>query len=267
MRSHLRATAVAVATCAVLVVGLTAAAAPAGASTTPTMVVIGDSITSRHNDTVGSASRGWWSYLGSKLELRVIRHAVRGSGYGKRGKANDGTDVCGRSTFRQRLENATVAQHVKAARVVIVEGGINDYMTCVRKDGEWDQVRSTESEVKVQIHATMVRLAELRASAPSSVYVTAPFGPFAPADRTKAWILPFLKAEAEAAGFHYVDTAHGTLYGDRTSDKVHPNAAGNVRLYRDLYTNGAMYRWGAGFKGMDAPAPPTSGAPVAPRTP
>lgn len=258
------------ATAVALTVGGTVFAPSSQAGTTPTMVIIGDSITSRYNNTVGSSNRGWWSYLGDKLDLRVIRHAYRGSGYGKRGKDADGTNVCERSTFAMRLLNSTVASNVKAARVVIVAGGVNDFMTCVKRDGVWRQVPSTRETVELEVHKTMERLAALRPTRRSSVFITAPFGPFEPVAATKAWLVPFIEAEAKAAGFQYVDTAHGTLYGDRTNDRVHPNAAGNKQLYRDLYNKGSMARWAAGVSvssGGMAPTPTSSAVPYVPRTP
>jgi lysophospholipase L1-like esterase len=234
------------------------------------MVIIGDSITARYNDIVGSTSRGWWSYLGDKLDLRVIRHAERGSGFGKRGKSADGTNVCGGTTFYERLKRTTVVANVKAARVVIVAGGVNDYMTCVYRDGAWKQVASTRADVEYEIHRTMLRLAELRPTSKSSVYITAPFGPYEPVAATKAWIVPFIQAEAKAAGFRYVDTANGTLYGNRTDDQVHPNAAGNLQLYRDLYNNGSMERWAAGVTGYagvtSSPTEPSTSTAYVPRT-
>jgi lysophospholipase L1-like esterase len=233
------------------------------------MVIIGDSITWRYNNTVGSSQRGWWSYLGDKLDLRVIRHAERASGYGKRGKAGDGTHVCQGTTFYGRLLRPTVVANVKAARVVIVEGGVNDYLTCVYRDGAWHMVPSTRATVEYEIHRTMLRLAAIRPTRKSSVYITAPFGPYQPAAATKAWLTPFLEAEAKAAGFRYVDTAHGTLYGNRTSDQIHPNKAGNVQLYRDLYSKGSMARWAAGvtFAGLkESPTPTSTAIPYVPRT-
>ena len=232
------------------------------------MVIIGDSITARYSNTVGSTNRGWWSYLGDKLDLRVIRHAERGSGFGKRGKAADGTGVCEGTTFSGRLLKTAVVQDVKAARMVIVAGGVNDFKTCVLKDGVWTQVPSTRAKVEFEIHRTMERIAALRPTRRSSVYITAPFGPYEPAAATKAWLVPFMEAEAKAAGFRYVDTAHGTLYADRTSDQIHPNSAGNLQLYRDLYTKGTMSRWAAGvstYEGGAAPTPTSTAVPYGPR--
>ena len=228
------------------------------------MVIIGDSITARYSNTVGSSNRGWWSYLGDKLDLRVIRHAERGSGFGKRGKFADGTGVCEGTTFSGRLLRTTVAQDVKAARLVIVAGGVNDYMTCVFKDGAWRQVASTRAQVELEVHRTMERIAALRPTRRSSVYITAPFGPFEPVAATKAWLVPFIEAEAKSFGFRYVDTANGTLYGDRTSDQIHPNAAGNLQLYRDLYNKGAMGNWAAGVSTYDGGVASTSSGSAVP---
>lgn len=248
-------------TAASVTLGSALLAPPSQAATTPTMVVIGDSITWRGDNIPGSTNRGWWSYLGRELGLRIIRHAERGSGFGKRGKAADGTSVCGGSTFYSRLDRPAVAADVTAARLVIVAGGVNDMYRCVYRNGAWSQVPTSEGQLKRDVHRTMLRLAELRPTRRSSVYITAPYGPFAAGAAAKTWIVPLIKAEALAAGFRYVDTSRGTLDGDRTDDGVHPNYAGNLRLFHDLYVYGVMARWGAGvtdYARLDVVPPPAS---------
>jgi len=255
-------------TTAAITIGGTLVAAPTQAATVPTMVVIGDSITWRYNNTVGSTNRGWWSYLGTRLHLKVVRYAERGSGFGKRGKASDGTQVCEGTTFYERLRTTAVTQAVKNARVVIVAGGVNDFNTCKhRSDGSWYQTPTDPARLKYEIHRTMTRLAAIRPTRKSSVYITSPFGPFDPAAEAKKWIVPLIHDEAKAAGFHYVDTATGTLDGDRTDDMVHPNAAGNLQLYRDLFNRGSLERWDSAVTAyalLHATAPTSTGHPYDP---
>lgn len=210
-----------------------------------TMVVIGDSITWRYNNVHGSASRGWWSYLGSKLHLKVVRHAERGSGYGRRGKKSDGSNSCKGTTFAARLTKKKVRRDIKAARVVILAGGVNDYRRCRWDPTEkrWRLAPSNPATIERQITLTMTRLAALRRR-PTSVFVTAPWGSGKGVAADKEWITQLIEAEAKRHGFRYVDTAHGTLNGKRTNDGVHPNAAGNLRLYRDIYRHSDIARWG-----------------------
>ncbi len=276
-RRHVRTILVALATTALFIVpSLTAPSATAAskakkAQPTRTMVVIGDSITSTYNDRRGSNRRGWWSYLGSKLKVRVITHAERGSGYGKHGKSHDGSTRCIGTTFEQRLHDPVVRRDLRAARVVVIAGGVNDFMTCTALPGGGHVLVPSSPEVlRAQVGRTLALVNAIRPGKRSSVYVTVPYGPAASRAANKTWIVSTIRDAAVTAGFGYVDTAGLTLAGPRTHDGCHPNARGSRRMYRDFLTGSDIIRWAPG-RSRPAPRPrpstPTPPAPARPTAP
>ena len=258
-----------------LSVGLTAgamtSAAYAASSAKPAtpppntaLVIIGDSITAFGNDTVGADRRGWWSLLGAALNVPVVRYAERGSGYAKRGKNLDGTGSCTGTTFLERLARKDVATSVKQARIVLVEGGVNDQRSCSTQS-TGTLVQTTADEVRAQVHRTLRKIAQLRGKRRSSVYVTAPWGSSTSVASAREWVVPIIEAEAKRYGFRYVDTAHGTLEGPRTNDGIHPNVAGKRRMVQDLIGRSDLGRWGIDRQYLGAVGATTSNTPHAAR--
>ncbi len=222
--------------------GLLVASPSEAALSTRTMVVLGDSISggaSNHtpyNNTVGSSWRGWWSFVGASTDLRPVVYAEPGSGYSRPGKHADGTGACTGSTFEKRLKRDSVAKQVRAARVVVLEGGINDYRK-INSDGTCSRLTMTYAELEAQlrpyVHATMQRLAGLRKD-PKTVYVTTPWGINSREWRTT--ITGVIKSEALSFGFRYIDTSTSTLASrSRTYDGTHPNLAGSKAIAAAVY--------------------------------
>ena len=222
--------------------GMLTASPSQAALSTRTMVVIGDSISSgasnhvAYNNIVGSAWRGWWSFLGADTGLRPVVYAEPGSGYSRPGKNADGTGACTGSTFEKRLKRDSVATQVKAARIVVLEGGINDYRK-INADGTCSTATLTQAGLEAQlrpyVHSTMKRLAAMRKD-PKTVYVTVPWG-----RNSKEWrttITGVIRSEALSFGFRYIDTATSTLVDkSRTYDGTHPNLAGSKAIAAALY--------------------------------
>jgi lysophospholipase L1-like esterase len=232
-RTRVAAFAATVLMAAVTAPALTGTSAQAASSKDPTIVVIGDSITSFYNDSSSSSKRGWWSFLGSRLKLKEIRYASSGSGFA-RGQG------CRGSTFASRITLAEVEKAIRRARVVVIAGGVNDYQQCVDgKNQPYDRARLNGA-----VRVTMTRMAALTSA--SRVYVTAPWGPAAKIKPARNDITSIIKTQALAAGFQYVDTAHGTLWDGRTSDGIHPNLAGSKQIYRDLVARSDILRWERG---------------------
>lgn len=212
----------------------------------PTLVVIGDSMTVFGNNHKGSPQRAWWSYLRARLGVTPVVHAERGSGFGRPGKAADGSGQCLGTSFADRVALPQIKRDLRKARIVIVAGGINDYRQCtfIEETRSWRLTPSDPVEVTRQISLTMDRLAAVRkGKKKQSVYVTAPWGRRESVAGHKGWVTAALKKEATRVGFRYIDTAHGTLYGNRTDDGVHPNKKGSIRLSSHIYRYSDIKRW------------------------
>lgn len=245
-------------------------AAPSQAALSPnTMVVIGDSISSGasnhapYNNTVGSKWRGWWSFLGASTGLRPVIYAEPGSGYTRPGKNADGTGACTGSTFERRLKRLSVATQVKAAKIVVLEGGINDYRK-INADGSCSSATLTQAGLEAQlrpyVHSTMKRLAAMRKD-PKTVYVTVPWG--RNVTQWRATIASVIKSEALSFGFRYIDTATSTLVDkSRTYDGTHPTESGSRAIATALYRS---YQTQYGVVNPIAPTtPPRTPAPPVP---
>ena len=236
-------------------------ASPSQAALSPrTMVVLGDSISSGasnhvpYNNTVGSTWRGWWSFLGASTSLRPVIYAEPGSGYSRPGKNADGTGACTGSTFEKRLKRDSVATQVRAAQIVVLEGGLNDYRK-INADGTCSSSTLSQADLETQlrpyVHSTMKRLAAMRKD-PKTVYVTVPWGRNVTEFRTT--ITSVIKSEALSFGFRYIDTATSTLVDrSRTYDGTHPNESGSRAIASALYRS---YRTQWGVVNPTAPTAP-----------
>lgn len=179
----------------------------------PTIAVVGDSITARYNDDPGDARQGWWSMVGRHYHHHVSTFAESGSGFQRRGNGCSGT------RFADRLQ---ALRHTEP-RVVIVEGGRNDWATC-SSAGLTPSLNS-----RVQSAADRF-LTQLRTIVPTStqIYVLGP--PWGPVDAGQSErITAIIKGSAERHGMQFIDTA-GVFAGRRTVDGIHPNRAGNRAL-------------------------------------
>lgn len=179
------------------------------------IVVIGDSITARYNDTPGHADQGWWSVTGRRFDADVRTYAQSGSGYLRPGHRCSG----------DRFIDRTDAFSGEAPSIVIVEGGRNDWSRCV--DGVF--VPSTDVEVR---HAVATYLSTLRTHLPASTRVLVVGPPWGPIDRANGRrVTGIIRSEARAHGMQFVSTA-GALTADRVVDGIHPNRDGSLAIAR-----------------------------------
>lgn len=203
-------------------------------TTSNQLVVIGDSISdpALYNDRSGSTHRAWWSFLRSKTRLEPHIYAQRGSGYGKPGSCNGATPT---TTFDQRITYPSIAKRLAAAKVVVIEGGINDYLECVQgEDGNYVGQPADPDRRAAAVEAAMQHLDDL-VKANSRVFVIVPWGPRPDFLSYHDAITQLVRTTAEAHGFTYVNMADGTLTETNTRDGVHPNEAGSRAMYGQLY--------------------------------
>lgn len=179
------------------------------------IVVVGDSITARYNDSPGDADEGWWSMVGHRFGAEVRTYAQSGSGYLRPGRRCEGN----------RFIDRTQAYTGPAPSILFVEGGRNDWARCV--DGMF--VPASDAEID---HAVGTYLDTLSTFVPASTRVIVlgpPWGPLDP--RTGVRIARIVQTQAKAHGFEFISTA-GTLTASRVVDGVHPNRRGSAAIAR-----------------------------------
>ena len=179
------------------------------------IVVVGDSITARYNDTPGDADQGWWSVVGRRFDADVRTYAQSGSGYLRPGHRCTG----------DRFIDRTSAFTGEAPSILIVEGGRNDWARCV--DGFF--VPSTDTEVR---HAVATYLDVLQTYLPPTTRIIVVGPPWGPLDRAEGRrVTAIIADEARSHGLQFIST-NGALTSDRVVDGVHPNRAGSLAIAR-----------------------------------
>lgn len=207
----------------VIMVGLAGSAATFlshADTTTKTMFVFGDSITARYNNTAGSSNQGWWSMAAAKINLTPVTSAISGTGFIRKGYD------CTAPNYGGRLANATVKKQVANAKIVVIEGGRNDYHMCLADKSSAYTDKATVDDWSRRFFDGVKR----NHPDTSSIYVLTPWGP---ALSQYNWIVPIVKQQAIAHGFHWVDTT-GVLTASNTVDGTHPNLQGNKDLANAL---------------------------------
>ena len=179
------------------------------------IVVVGDSITARYNDTPGDADQGWWSVVGRRFDADVRTYAQSGSGYLRPGHRCTG----------DRFVDRASAFTGEAPSILIVEGGRNDWARCV--DGFF--VPSTDAEVR---HAVATYLDVLQTYLPPTTRIIVVGPPWGPLDRAEGRrVTAIIADEARSHGLQFIST-RGALTSDRVVDGVHPNRAGSLAIAR-----------------------------------
>ncbi|MDQ3157742.1 MAG: SGNH/GDSL hydrolase family protein [Actinomycetota bacterium] len=180
----------------------------------PGIAVIGDSISARYNDDPGSDQQAWWSVVGRHYEAPVTIFAESGSGYVRPGGLCDGT------RFGDRV--ADVAK--SAPRIVIVEGGRNDWAFCTAGHR---LAQASNARVKVSVDRFLTKLQ--RALAPNTtIYVLGPpWGTVSASQRSR--VTAIIRSSAQRHHMRFIDT-HGVFDGGGTIDGTHPNRAGSMAL-------------------------------------
>lgn len=178
------------------------------------IVVVGDSITARYDDEVGSTRQGWWSFVGRHFDAPVRTYAQSGSGYQRPGLK------CSGNRFVDRPE----AFHGPAPSVFIVEGGRNDWASC--REGHF--VVSTDTAVATAVNHYLDVLQRRLPASTRIVVLGPPWGPLDPWQGKR--ITSIVHTAAVRHGVEYVSTT-GTLDSyERVVDGIHPSRAGSAAI-------------------------------------
>lgn len=176
------------------------------------IVVVGDSITARYNDSPGHDEQGWWSVVGQHYGADVRVYAQSGSGYLRPGRS------CTGDRFGDRLWAFTGTP----PSIFLIEGGRNDWATCV--DGRF--VPATDEQISTAV-AQYMDMVEAAMPVQTRVLVLAPWGPKQAAESVR--VTAIIRAAAIERGFEFIETA-GTLGPDAVTDGTHPNRAGSLAI-------------------------------------
>ncbi len=187
-----------------------------------TLLVIGDSITSRFNDKRGAKNQGFWSILADSVGAKPKTYAQGGAGF-----VNPGLVRCKGYNFSQQVARPAVREMVIAAGALVIEGGRNDTRTCVK--GGYADV--SNAKLKRAVNSFMRQIRALRGRDDCTI-VLLPWGPRGEENRDR--ITPIIRKAARKQGFTFVNTM-GLITKQRAlADKVHPNRAGNVALSKRI---------------------------------
>ncbi|WP_311208792.1 MULTISPECIES: SGNH/GDSL hydrolase family protein [unclassified Aeromicrobium] len=204
-------------TAAALALGVACWPSTAQSTTSPKMLVYGDSTSSWYNEEPGSPSEGWWAIVARQLGADVTLSAEHGSGMWARGNKCQGTRLADRLGEVGRVR----------PDIIIVAMGFNDDHGC---DANNRKVPIYESSSKRAVDIALTALAARVDAAGldrSTVYVTTPWG--SSKMDVHYWMWREQKAVAERLGFTYVTTMR---FNDReqTVDTVHQNRPGNLNM-------------------------------------
>jgi lysophospholipase L1-like esterase len=175
------------------------------------IVVVGDSITARYNNTPGDPMQGWWSIVGHRYDADVTTYAQSGSGYLRPGHR------CTGNRFIDRQEAFTS----QAPSLFIIEGGRNDWSTCVH--GFY--VPASDAVIA---HAVDRYLSTLQTFLPHSTRIIVmgpPWGPLDPQDDVR--VTRIIEAAAKQHKLQFISTAGALSSPDRVVDGIHPNLIGS----------------------------------------
>ena len=178
------------------------------------IVVVGDSITAEYNDDEGDELEGWWSMVGRHLGAHVTTHAQTGSGYLRQGLACTG----------DRFVDRTEAFRDTAPSLFIVEGGRNDWASCI----EGQHVAASDAEFADAVNHY---LDVLQLNLPRSTRIVVLGPPWGTLDQLgRKNLTAIVYNAAKAHDVQYVSTM-GTLdRRERVLDGIHPNRAGSRAL-------------------------------------
>jgi len=185
-------------------------------TTSGSIIVVGDSITARYDDTPGDPRQGWWSMVARHFDAPVETYAQSGSGFLRRGTGCDGT------IFAERDKALT-----GSPSILIIEGGRNDWAVC--RD---DRVAlATNAEIAEAVDDYLQLVADALPSSTRVFVLGPPWGPAQPLERLR--VTRLVQASAEAHGFEFIDTT-GTLPPEHVIDGIHPNRAGSVAIAQQV---------------------------------
>ncbi len=174
------------------------------------IVVVGDSITARYNNTPGNPQQGWWSIVGHRYDANVTTFAQSGSGYLRPGLG------CTGNRFIDRPEAFTS----RAPSLFIVEGGRNDWSRCV--DGFYEP--ATDAMIAHAVNRYLTTLQTFLPRSTRIVVVGPPWGPLDPQDGAR--VTRIIHTAAKQHKLQFISTG-GALTPDRVIDGIHPNLIGS----------------------------------------
>ena len=178
------------------------------------IVVVGDSITAEYNDDEGDEFEGWWSMVGRHFGAHVTTHAQSGSGYLRQGLA------CSGDRFVDRAE----AYRATAPSLFIVEGGRNDWASCI--EGQHVAAPSTEIADAVDHYLDV-----LQTNLPGSTRIVVLGPPWGTLDQLgRQRVTAIVQAAAKLHGVQYVSTEGTIDRRERLTDGIHPNRVGSRAL-------------------------------------
>lgn len=197
--------------CTLLIAPLVVQRVTAAASN-PRIAVFGDSISARYNDKPGNSRQAWWSIVGRHYKIGVKTFAQSGSGYVRDGRR------CTGNRFGDRVD--AVAR--SSPRIVIVEGGRNDWAYCTGRALS----ETSNAQVKAAVDRFLTKLK--RALPTTKIYVLGP--PWGTRDASqRSRINSIIKSSAKRHQMLFIDT-QGVFEGKRTLDGTHPNRVGSKAL-------------------------------------
>lgn len=179
----------------------------------PGIVVIGDSISARYNDDPGSSDQAWWSVVGRHYGASVAVFAESGSGYSRAGRHCTGT----------RFVDRLAAVDEATPKVVIVEGGRNDWAFCT--GGSYSE--TTDTMVRTAVDRFLTTLQVTVDPQTKIIVLGPPWGPSNASQQRR--ITSIIKASADRHQVMFIDT-QGVFEGGHTVDGTHPDLAGSLEL-------------------------------------
>jgi hypothetical protein len=198
-------------------------------------MIVGDSISDplRYSQTATATTpKAWWAYLVDAYDTPApILSADSGSGMLRIGNASDTGKVCLGTTFGNRLSAVSTSDW----KLLIIEGGRNDFRKCV--NGKPVRASKTVTASAIKVYMRRLRaIVDAKHRSPHDVYVFTPWGTAFAKDRKTIW--PLVGKYAKQSGFQWVAVpqlqhanAAGQVY---SNDNTHPTTLGSRRLYLDL---------------------------------
>jgi hypothetical protein len=227
-----------------LVLGVACLATPSVASaedppTTPAgpqIMIVGDSISDplRYSQTeTATTPKAWWAYLVDAYDTPPpILSAESGSGMMRVGYAANGHTECSGTTFGQRLADIRKTPW----RLLIIEGGRNDFRHCVHGKAVPASRATTESHIRTYLHDLRAVINTMHVNR-HKVFVFTPWGTAYTAER--AYIRPMVAKWALHYGFRWIDVPalrQANSAGDAYLQPggTHPTTHGSKRIYLDM---------------------------------
>lgn len=189
------------------------------------MLVIGDSYSSYYGDR-HSRYPGWWAMVAFRLGLEPQLDAMGGTGFLSRSSS------CQHTRFKARLDTLRTV----APRILVVEGGRNDWRRCT-KDGR--VVEATRTEIERAADGFFDELAEVwdeLGRSHDEVLVLTPWG--TTKERKGRIIRPIVREAALRHGFSWVETQPLTL--EQAPDGIHPNNEGSRFLSEQVLQSSSL---------------------------